>query len=65
VNGKPVRLIECKLNDTSISPALLYLLRRFPAAEALQVVAAPGIDRRAREGVRLVSAEKFLSELHV
>jgi hypothetical protein len=65
VNGKPVRLIECKLNDTSISPALLYLLRRFPAAEALQVVAAPGIDRRAREGVRLVSAEKFLSELRV
>ena len=62
-NKKPIRFIECKQSDTAISPALLYLRRKFPAVEALQVVATSGIDRVAREGVRLVSAEIFLAEL--
>ena len=63
--GKPVRLVECKLGDTQISPALLYLRRKFPGVDALQVIATRGVDRVAQDGVRLVSADKFLAELVV
>ena len=64
-DGKPVRFVECKLGDTSISPALLYLRRKFPGIDALQVIATRGVDRIAQEGVRLVGADKFLAELVV
>lgn len=63
--GRPMRFVECKLSEQSISPALLYLTRKFPGTQAVQVIATPGIDRVAREGVRLVSADRFLSELVV
>ena len=61
--GRPTRLVECKLADTTISPALLYLHRKFPTVEAVQVVATRGHDRIGREGVRLVSADRFLADL--
>jgi predicted AAA+ superfamily ATPase len=60
---RPVRFVECKLSDLTISPALLYLRRKYPEVEAVQVVERRGVDRIAREGVRLVSAETFLGEL--
>jgi hypothetical protein len=63
--GRPTRFVECKLADTAISPALLYLRRKFPVVPAMQVLSTPGIDRIVRDGVRLVSAEAFLSELIV
>jgi len=63
--GRPVRFVECKAADLTISGALLYLLRKFPTVEAVQVVAKRGVDRMAREGVRLVSADTFLGELAV
>jgi hypothetical protein len=62
-SGKPIRFVECKMSDTVISPALLYLRRKFPTVDALQVIATRGVDRIAREGVRLVSADRFLAEL--
>jgi len=62
-NGNPTRFIEAKLSDTVISPALLYLRRKFPSVEAIQVISTRGVDRVAAEGARLVSADKFLSEL--
>lgn len=61
--GVPIRFVECKTADTVISPALLYLRRKFPAVEAVQVLATRGVDRIGREGVRLVSADRFLAEL--
>ncbi len=64
-DGKATRFVECKLADTAISPALLYLQRKFPSVEAVQVIATRGVDRTAREGVRLVSADRFLSSLAV
>jgi uncharacterized protein len=64
-DGKPVRFVECKSADTSISPALLYLRRKFPTVEALQVIATRYVDRIAQEGIRLVSADIFLAELQV
>ena len=64
-NGKPIQFIECRLNDTSISPALLYLRRKFPGVTALQVISTRGVDRIGQEGVRLVSADKLLAELAI
>jgi hypothetical protein len=64
-SGAPVRFIECRLAETAVSPALLYLRRKFPAVPAVQTVLTRGIDRVAREGIRVVSAERFLAELVV
>ena len=64
-SGRPVRFVECKVADTVVSPALLYLRRKFPTVEALQVLGTRGVDRIGREGVRLVSADRFLGELMV
>jgi predicted AAA+ superfamily ATPase len=63
VDRKPVRFVECKVADTAISPALMYLRRKFPSVSALQVLETPGVDRIVAEGVRLVSADVFLREL--
>ena len=63
VAGKPVRFVECKLTETRIDPSLLYLRRKFPAVEAIQVIATTGVDRAGELGVRLVSADRFLAEL--
>lgn len=62
-DGKPVRFVECKLAETRIEPSLLYLKRKFPDVEAVQVLARPKLDRMGALGVRIVSAERFLSEL--
>jgi hypothetical protein len=64
-DGKPFRFVECKWSDHALSPSLLYLHRKFPAVEAVQVLAKPGTDRVAREGIRLVSADVFLNELEI
>jgi hypothetical protein len=61
--GRPVRFVECKFAEQAISPALLYLVRKFPGVKAVQVIMTPGVDRVAREGVRLVSADEFLAGL--
>jgi predicted AAA+ superfamily ATPase len=63
VDGKPVRFVECKLAETKISPSLLFLRRKFPAVEAVQVLATRGVDRAGELGVRLVSADRFLGGL--
>jgi predicted AAA+ superfamily ATPase len=62
---RPVRFVECKVSDLTIAPSLLYLHRKYPGVDAVQVVGTPGVDRIAREGVRLVSADTFLAELVV
>lgn len=63
LDGKPIRFVECKLAETAISPALLYLRRKFPEVEAYQVLARAGIDRVAEQGIRLISADRFLGGL--
>jgi hypothetical protein len=65
VSGKATRFVEAKLSDTKISPPLLYLRRKFPEVEAVQVLRKSGIDRVGELGVRLVSADKFLKTLLV
>jgi hypothetical protein len=63
LDGRPTRFVEAKLSETKISPALLYLRRKFPDVEAVQVLRAAGVDRVGELGVRLVSAERFLGTL--
>lgn len=65
LDGKPTRFVECKLADTQVSPALLYLKRKFPKVPALQVLAKTNIERVGPLGVRIVSADTFLAELEV
>lgn len=64
-NGNAVRFVEAKLSETSPSPALLYLRRKFADVPAVQVLRKPGVDRVADLGVRVVSAERFLAELPI
>jgi hypothetical protein len=65
LDGKPIRFVECKLSDTTASPALLYLSKKFPGVDAIQVLAKPRIDRIGPLGVRIVSGDRFLSRLLV
>jgi predicted AAA+ superfamily ATPase len=65
VDGRPVRFVECKLADTAVTPAMVYLKKKFPAVDAAHVLARPGLDRIGSAGIRIVSAETFLAELKV
>ena len=62
LDGRPVRFVECKLQDTDVDPSLRYLARKLPGVEAVQVVKKPKVDR-VETGIRIVSADRFLSEL--
>ncbi|MCI0652639.1 MAG: ATP-binding protein [Planctomycetes bacterium] len=64
-NRKASVAVECKLSDRRASPELRYLKARVPGLEAVQVIAAKGIDFRDGDGVRICSAEAFLSELAI
>ncbi|MBI4403250.1 MAG: ATP-binding protein [Deltaproteobacteria bacterium] len=59
---RPVRFIECKLSDTSISSSLRYLKERYQTADAFQLVAETERDF-VKEQVRVVPAYKFLERL--
>lgn len=65
LDRKPVRFVEVKLAETSISPALLYLRRKFPTVDAVQVLRKSGVDRVGELGIRVVSADVFLQSLSV
>lgn len=60
VDRKPSLLIECKLGDAPISPALKYLKARFPKCEAWQISAQGIKDFVGDLGIRVCPAEKFL-----
>jgi predicted AAA+ superfamily ATPase len=60
---KPIRFIECKWNDVSLSPSLKYLKERFPDSEAWQISAVGKKDFIGELGIRVCPAIKFLAEL--
>lgn len=62
INNKLWFAVEAKLNDTSLSPSLLYFKERLSIPYIYQVVKGEKIDRLER-GARIISAEKFLSGL--
>ncbi len=61
-NGKPWFAVEAKLNETQPSPNLFYFRERLKIPFAFQVVKKKDIDF-IKNGVRVMSAEKFLSGL--
>ena len=63
LKGKPIKAIECKLSKEDISPPLTYFKKKFPEVEAMQVCLDPVREYTNGEGVRLVSAMKFLRTL--
>ncbi|MBI4680425.1 MAG: ATP-binding protein [Nitrospirae bacterium] len=62
IGGKPWFAVEVKLNDTSISPHLLYFKEKLSIPFAYQVVKKNNVDS-LQKGVRIISAGKFLSGL--
>ncbi len=62
VNDRPWFAVEAKISDDSISPALRYFKEKLNIPFAYQVIRKGGIDR-IKDGVRLVSADKFLAGL--
>lgn len=59
----PLRFIEAKWDDAPVSPSLVYLKKRFPKAEALQISAVGKKDYFSPDGVRVRPALSFLREL--
>ena len=60
IDGKPRFAVEAKLNDTTLSPHLLYFKKRLAIPYVYQVVKTTGIDRFEKD-VRIISAGKLLS----
>ena len=59
----PVHFIECKLSGKSLSPSLRYLKVRFPSVKATQITLEKDVDLMTKEGIRICSAHKFLTNL--
>lgn len=62
VEGKPWFMVEAKLNNITVSPHLKYFQSKLNAPYVYQVVKKSGIDIFT-DGVRVVSADKFLAGL--
>ena len=61
-DGKPWFMVEAKLNDTKVSPHIKYFQAKLNVPYAYQIVRKSGIDIFS-DGVRVVSADKFLAGL--
>lgn len=62
INGKPWFAVEAKLQDTNLSPHLLYFMEKLSIPYVYQVVKTDNTDKYEK-GVRIISAGKFLSGL--
>lgn len=62
IDNKPWFAVEAKLNETSLSPHLLYFKERLSIPYIYQVVKKTATDR-LEKGIRIVSAGKFLAGL--
>ena len=60
---EPTLFVECKLKDTQISKHLVYLKKKFPAVEAVQVVMFAETKTIDKYGIKVVPAIEFLNEL--
>lgn len=60
INNKPWFAVEVKLNDTALSPGLLYFRDRLAIPYLYQVVKKDKTDT-LEKGVRIISAGKFLA----
>ncbi len=61
--GKPFEVVECKLADAPVSPALRYFVERFRSCSAWQISATGVKDFETPEGIRACPAFEYLSRL--
>lgn len=61
-DGNPIHFIECKTSEKKLSRSLYYLKVRFPNTQATQVLLEHDIDLMTKEGIRICSANYFLSD---
>lgn len=61
--GEPTIFVECKTSGGPPGKGLKYLKARFPQCRALQVSALGNKDFMSSEGIRVLPAAAFLSEL--
>jgi predicted AAA+ superfamily ATPase len=61
--GEPRMFVECKLKAREVNPALRYLKRKFPKAEAFQVCLESSDDYVTKDGIRVCPAATFLLSL--
>jgi len=62
-NGKPTLFAECKTSEKDASRSLLYLKKRFPDVDAVQVLLERDLDLITKDGIRICSAHHFLKDL--
>jgi predicted AAA+ superfamily ATPase len=62
-DGKPIKLIECKTTNQEPGKHLKYLTSRLPGVEAVQISREPCREGITADGIRLLNATTFLSEL--
>ena len=62
IDGKPWFAVEVKVNETNVAPTMLYYKRKLNIPFCYQVVQKPGVDI-LKDGVRVVSADRFLLSL--
>lgn len=62
-NGAPIIAVECKRADAEVGRGLRYFKERFPTCRAVQISAVGTKDYLSKEGIRVVPAFRFLSEL--
>jgi predicted AAA+ superfamily ATPase len=60
---KPVLMVECKLADASVDPALAYLKAKFPECPAWQIHAQGTKDYQTANGIRVAPAMTLLKTL--
>ena len=62
-NGKPTLFAECKSAEKDAIPSLLYLKKKFPAVDAVQVILERDLDLITKDGIRICSAHHFFKDL--
>lgn len=60
---RPVFAVECKYGRKGISPALKYFKNKFPECDCSQISLDEGKDYVSTEGIKVISALKFLKDL--
>jgi uncharacterized protein len=61
--GVPEILLECKSQDEPVNPALHFLKKRYPDAQAWQISATGADDYSTQDGIRVAPAAEFLKRL--
>jgi uncharacterized protein len=61
--ARPVGFVECKWDDSQVSPSLRYLRQRFPQVQTWQISAAGNKDYETADGIRVAPARVLLAQL--